>query len=452
MASIQIDGINSGLPTGELIDAEIAVLEIPLNKTKDKLEGINTFNNSLKSLSGSLNSYNDTLEDITAQDFNKYTGVSSNPGVTLDTTNATNPVSLSMNVSSVATRHSMVSASSAALNGNTISIGINGATHDLTAASNSFVDIAKAINGAGIGVNASVVSVGKDAVTGENLYRLQLTSADTGQKNQFTASIGGTDILSGAGAATLSTAADAEVVLFAGTAAEQIVTSSTNIFTGVVPGVDFTISAAAISAGTVNLDVVADPKAQAAKADVMVADLNKILSYIDSGTKVTTSGAGTTTAAKGGIFTGDLLIRGIRDELMAAVTTPMNGYTTLATIGIDIDKYGAVTFDADKYNKAMETNPNQTTQFMAELAERISKVAVNATDKYDGTLTKKLQGGESEVRSLEDQIQRHADRLDVRRDTLLKRYTTMETLMGTMNTTMKYLQSMYSTMFKKDED
>lgn len=452
MASIQIDGINSGLPTGDLIDAEIGVLEIPLNKTRAKLKDIETFNSSLRSLSGSLSTYGDTLKTLTAADFNQYSGTSSNPGVTITATTAKNPVSLSLSVQNVATRHSMVTSSATALNSTAISITIGGTAHSLTADSTSYADTAKAINGAGIGVNATVVAAGKDGVTGENLYRLQLTSEKTGTGSQFTASIGGADVLASPGASSLSTGTDATVLLYAGTAAEQLVTSESNTFTGVVAGVDFTVSAPAVGAGNINIDVLADVKAQEGKASMLVSDLNKILSYIDSSTKVTTTGSGTTTSAKAGIFTGDLLIRDLRESLIGSVTTPSFGSTTYATIGIDIDKYGAVTFDAEKYNTAMAANPAQTTAFMEELAGRLNKVADTASNKYGGSISEKLQGGESEVRTLADQIDRHQSRLDMRRSTLQARFTTMETLLGTMKTTQSYLEAMYSTMFKSDKD
>src|SRR5690606_22370515 len=101
-----------------------------------------------------------------------------------------------------------------------------------------------AINNSEAGVTAMKVSAGKDEF-GENQYRLQLTSAETGAASGFT--------VTGLTTTKTSTAQDASVKLWAGTAAEQTVTSSSNTFDDLLPGVAVTVSEA--SADPVTLTV-----------------------------------------------------------------------------------------------------------------------------------------------------------------------------------------------------
>ena len=129
-------------------------------------------------------------------------------------------------------------------------VGSDGTQHEVTAASTSIADVVNAINGAKAGVTAVQVAAGTDS-SGATLYRIQLTSA-TGAANAFSIYDGSaasvtagtaTDLLTQTGAATVSQAQDAEAVLWGGTGAEQTVTSSTNTFQNLLPGVNFTATA-----------------------------------------------------------------------------------------------------------------------------------------------------------------------------------------------------------------
>ncbi|MFW8746209.1 hypothetical protein, partial [Mesorhizobium japonicum] len=62
-----------------------------------------------------------------------------------------------------------------------------------------------------------------------------------------------TNLLTQPGAATVSTAQDATVALWAGSAAEQTITSSSNTFTGLLTGVDVTVSATTDTPQTVTV-------------------------------------------------------------------------------------------------------------------------------------------------------------------------------------------------------
>src|SRR5690606_14197448 len=110
---------------------------------------------------------------------------------------------------------------------------------EITAASNSLDDMVSAINKSDAGVTALKVASGTD-VNGDPQFRLQLTSNSSGIAGTFTvgsASVASTEI---------TAAQDAEITLWAGTGAEQSITSGTNSFTDVLPGVNVTVSAVTI--------------------------------------------------------------------------------------------------------------------------------------------------------------------------------------------------------------
>src|SRR5690606_31089587 len=103
----------------------------------------------------------------------------------------------------------------------------------ITAASASLDDVVKAINASEAGVTALKVAAGTNG-GGDPQYRLQLTSRATGDESAFT--LQGTGIAS----TEITAAQDAEIKLWAGTPAEQSITSATNSFENILPGVNVT--------------------------------------------------------------------------------------------------------------------------------------------------------------------------------------------------------------------
>jgi len=312
-------------------------------------------------------------------------------------------------------------------------VAADGTMKQVTASSSSLADVAAAINKAGVGVTATRVAAGLDPSTGEKVYRLQLSSTKTGVEGSFTAYRGSTtdvsagtasNLLTEPGAAQVRQAQDAQITLWSGTGAAQAVTSSTNTFADVLPGVSMTVSAA--STTPVTLTVARDDKAISDVAKSLITSLNDIFALIATKQAVsTTTNATGGTVVTAGTFTGDSTVRDANQKLLDAASAPIDGVSP-STYGISITSDGNMTFDADKFATALAADPEKVKAAVAAVAQRVADAATAASDKYDGTITTKITGEQSTVKSLNSQISDWDTRLADRRASLEKTYANLE--------------------------
>ncbi|GAA1735471.1 flagellar filament capping protein FliD [Microbacterium paludicola] len=451
---LSFDGLASGLDTTAIIDALMDVQAIPRTLLKAKIDDKGVVITQLQSLNTSLQSLFTAAGKAAAPGaLAAFTATSSSDAVRVTGGADARATATDIVVDRVATAQTVVTAAHTAWPDEPpvlTLVNAQGERVEVTAASTSMADVARAIEGAGFGVSASAVAAGTDA-SGAALYRLQLTAGETGAAGAFTVYRGdaasvdagtATDLAAETGAATVTTAADAQVRLWAGTAAEQVVTSSTNTFTGLLPGVDVTVSKA--SADPVTVTVAANAEARAKTAGDFVAQIAALLKGIDNGSKATVAdGAGEETTL--GVFTGDSTVRALRHALADAVQHPVDGVSP-SSIGISIDRYGVLTFDAEKFTAAMAEDPAAVEKVFTGMAGRVETTAEQYSDRYDGLLTARITGQQSEVGSLEDQIDRWDIRLEQRRATLERTYARLETMLSQMQSQSSYLTSQLASL------
>ena len=301
--------------------------------------------------------------------------------------------------------------------------------------SNSLDDIISAVNSSDTGVKAVKVSAGKDTA-GVDQYRVQFSATETGTANAFT--IAGT----GVAINMVREAQDAEVTLWAGAGigVEQKVTSSTNTFSALLPGVDVTVSK--VSTESVTVSVERDTEATSKAASGLVDSLNGLFNFIATNSSVT-SGAGG--ATKGMIFTGDSTARDVKQRIMDAAIMPIDGKSP-SEIGISITKDGKLEFDAEKFSKALAEDPARVETVLQTISSRVSTVATSMSDKYDGVITSRIKGQESTVTRLNDQVSDWDRRLDSREATLKRIYSALEVQMSNLNSQSSYLASQLASL------
>ena len=459
MASLGIDGLVSGLDTTTLINTLMASEAVPQTILKNKatvgqtlvtaLQGLNTKVADLATLAKKASAV-DSLAVSTA--------TSSSTSVTAATTAGAIPGQLDFTVRSTAQAKSGVTAAMTAWPDSPATltfVGAGGKTTEVTAASSSLDDVVKAVNAsADAGVRATKVASGKDA-SGATLYRLQLTSATSGAEGGFEVHRGtaaavadgsAVNLLTQPGAAVVKEARDASVTLWAGTAAEQVVTSSSNTFGDLLPGVSVTLASTAKADEAVTLTVARDTAAASKVASDLVAGLNGVLTLIAqrSATSSSTGSTGTTTVTAGA-FTGNSTTREVAQKISSSMSAPIGGASP-ASIGISISRTGTFDFDDAKFQAALAADPAKVQSMLTELAGRVSTAATAASDKYDGSLTKVISGQQSVVRDLNDQISTWDDRLSSRRAQLQKTYSALETALSSLQSQQSWLTSQLSSL------
>jgi flagellar hook-associated protein 2 len=323
----------------------------------------------------------------------------------------------------------------------------DGTRTQLVASSSSIEDVARAVNNAELGIRATRIQAGTDA-GGAALSRLQLASTETGAAASFRVFIGSeadvdagtaTELTDQPGAALLRQGADAQVTLFAGTAAEQQLTSASNTFTDLLPGVDVTISK--VTSAPVTIDIAPNTKESATAAQAFLDKIKDVLAFIDAksaSTKSTDASGNPITVV--GSFTSDSNIRTLRQALVSAIQGPVAG-NSIAPFGISVSKDGELEFDAEKFQKALETNPAAVRSAFATVATRIEEVTDRYADRFDGLLTKQIQGRQTTIADMDKQIESWTRRLEQREATLKRTYSALEVALSSMNKQSDYLAS-----------
>ncbi|MDT0156379.1 flagellar filament capping protein FliD [Microbacterium sp. ARD32] len=446
---IALDGLVSGLNTTELIKSLMDVNAIPRNLLKSKMTDKGVIISNLQSLNSSLQDVGTkAAAALEPGALSRFTTSSSASGITVSAGKDADPVSAEIVVDAVAQRHSVVSAAYASWPDDPPTLTLQnsaGERMQITATSSSPQDVAKAINAAGFGITARAVSAGADAA-GDPLYRLQLTAAEAGAEGAFRVDRGdiasvdaGTsiDLATEGGAATITTGADAQIRLWAGTTAEQIITSPSGTFTDLFTGVDVTVTAK--PADPVTIGVARDSSAQAKAHGDLISQIASLLTRIDNGSTATVpTGVGETTTL--GVFTGDSTVRALRLALSDAVQHPVDGISP-SSIGISVDRHGVLSFDQARYSAALAEDPAQVARVFAGVAERVQNVSETYSDKHEGLLTARITGQQKEVDGLGDQIERWDVRLAQRKATLERTYAQLEVQLSRMQSQSSYLTS-----------
>jgi flagellar hook-associated protein 2 len=443
-----IDGLVSGLDTTTLINSLMQVEAVPQTQLKAK---VSSAQNLISALQG-LNSQIAGLADLAGKAakpaaLDLFTATSSSTTVT--TAVSANASAGQLDVVVGALARSQIGVTAAMTVWPTapavLTIVSGGVTTEISAASTSLDDIATAINSAGAGVTATKVASGVDA-GGVAQYRLQFTGNDSGTAKAFTVFQGtaaevaastAPDLLAAAGAAVIRTAQDASVTLWAGTPAAQTITSATNTFSNLLPGVAMTVSA--VSVDPVTVKVARDDAQIGSVASSLVSSLNGVFALISTKSAVVNStNASGAAVLSAGIFAGDSTVRDTKQRILTAASAPINGHSP-SEYGISITKSGTMEFDAVKFAAALAKDPDTVKAAVQEIATRVAAAADSASDKYDGQITAKITGQQSTVKNLGDRISDWDRSLATRRATLQSTYTALETQLSALQAQSSWL-------------
>jgi len=454
--SLAIDGLVSGLNTTSLINQLMTIESQPQTLLKSKVSTTQTLVNALQGLNSSVASLASTAKRVALPaTVDLFTASASATSVTVSAATGATVGQLDISVSAIAKSQVSVSAAMTAWPDNPATFTVvksDGTKVELTAPSTSLGDIADTINSSTAGVKAVRVAAGSDG-SGAPLYRLQLSSTATGAAGAFRIYRGSaadvtagnaTDLMAATGAATISSASDASVKLWAGTAAEQVITSSTNSFTAILPGVSITVSK--VEASPVTITIAKDTAGVSAVAANLVAGLAVVFGTIDAQSTVmqgTSSTGQPTTSA--GVFTGNSTVQDIRARIQAAASAPVNGKSP-SEIGLVVTRDGTIQYDQDKFAVALAADPAGTQAMLQTIASRISDAATVSSDKYTGTLTTAINGQNTSLQSLNDQISGWDVRLASQRAGLETTYSALEVTLSNMKAQSSWLESQLSAL------
>ena len=303
------------------------------------------------------------------------------------------------------------------------------------AAGATLADTVAAINASDKGLTASAVKV-KD---GE--YRLQVTAKASGAKAAF-------EVGDGTGWSPATTGKDAKLVL--GESSVEIF-SDTNTFTGLMADTSITVSKVD---ETATVTVAKDPSAVAAKVQSLVDAANALQSAISSYTDAESSSA---------ILKGDTTLRDLSNKIMSTVSNAVGGVSA-STVGIQLNRDGTFAFDKAVFTTALTADPAKVQKVFAEkkivnagtdgisgnaddvttpvgLAAQLETLAKGASDTTTGSLVMLAKSEDTLAKDLQARIDAWDTRLALRKDTITRQFTAMETALSTMQNQASWLTS-----------
>lgn len=290
--------------------------------------------------------------------------------------------------------------------------------------------LVKALNASGTGVTARVVTLD------DGTQRLSVTSSKTGAASTFTLTAEDGSALLG-GTTVVSQAQDAQV-----TVGPDAIHSATNTFTGLLAGVSITLGTSTVLGSTATVTSTQDTTSIGNSVKGLVDSLNSALSMIGQDTAYDPD------QKTSGPLSDEPSVRALRDALANTLWTA-NG-TSMASVGIQVDKDGNFTFDATKFAAAYATDPAGTMAMFTSgangFAARVQAVAKSASDPYQGTLTNAITSHNTAIKSLQDQISDWDTRLAMRRQTLTAQFTALETAMSKMQAQSSWLTSQINSL------
>ena len=228
------------------------------------------------------------------------------------------------------------------------------------------------INALGVPIKAGIINDGSQI----NGYRLSLSSELSGKDGRMIVNWGQTDLAM----FDLVKPQDA-VIAFGGAGYNNpiVASSSTNTFTGTIPGV--TLNVQAVSDKPVTVTVATDVDGVVAKIDDFVAKFNEVIDLI---TQLTDYDPETEEA---GVLLGETTVDLVKTRLYNTLRAAVQGVGDLdrvSELGISVGTGGKLQFDEEKFRTVYENDPDAVEEFFSSFdQDKYRAAAADGEDALD---------------------------------------------------------------------
>lgn len=421
MSAFSISGLSSGIDTASLISQLMVVAAQPQTALKNQLSTEQRVISAYQAINTKLTAFSDAATAV-QQAWTATKATSSNSGVIASTdSTAVAGSAATFDVLQLATAQiSTLAVPSGGTVASTPANGIDitdhaGVVHHINLTDGSATGVAAAVNSAGVGVRAAVVNTDSGQV-------LQFTASSTGVTGSF--SVSGLD----SAPQTLVTAQDAQIAVGNPAAGGYTVSSSTNTFNGVLPGVTFTVGAVASG---VTVSVGSDAGAISDKVKALVDAANAALGELANDT------------GKGAVLEGNYQLNALTQSILATVSHGDASGASYVSSGIQLTSTGTLKFDPDAFAAGYAANPAQTQTSISGLAGALATLGSNASIQ---TVSPLINSGNAEVSNLTKEISDWDSRLASQQTALQAKYTAMEVALSKLNSTSSWLNQALNSM------
>ncbi len=470
MASLSVDGLVSGLDTTALINKLVTAEGATQTRLRTRMSAAQTAATAYRAVNATFAALRTAAEALTPAALSAARkATSNNPNVTASATSAAVPgTSLTFSVTALSSTQTVVSNSewtSTAANVRTDAAGnaqepgwpieirnSSGATVGTVdvAPGATLADAITAINAADLGVKAAAIKVGTDR------YRLQLTSSTSGTAGAFLVK-SATETEAAAGTAFLVTspAQDATLDLGGGLTAS----SASNTFSDLMAGVSVTVSKAD-SATPVTLAVGNDIDGVTAKVQALVDAVNSALTTVK---EKSSNAPGSNAPLKG-----EFRLNALASQVLDAVSSAVGSDGSPAKVGLELTRDGKISFKKETFTAALTATPDLAQRMIAGqaasngadgvpgggddvvavtgIAGRLLDIANKASDSTTGSIVALANGKDALAKDFEKRIDAGDVRLALRRETLTRQFTAMETALSSLKQQSSWLAGQLSSL------
>ncbi len=430
---VNFTGLASGIDTASIVDALVNQARGPINRLENKRSDLGSQKNIFNRIDGKLDSLGDVLDELRqSSTLASFTASSSDEAVVrVAAGNGASKGRFALEVVQLAESQRTYSETVAArdqaglFGTGTLTIDVGGNAFDVTVdGTTTLEDVADAINDSGEAVSASILFDGTN-------YRLQVSGTETGAANAVGFTENGVSLGLSTPANTVQSAQDAQFEIDG-----LPFTSASNVVNDAISGLTLNLQ----SVGTSNVDVGPD---NAGLKDVVTDFVSKLNAVINDVKAEFTVG----NRDPSRLF-GDSTLRSLQSQLSQTLTSPVTiGGSTrlLSEIGIETTRDGNVELDSTKLEAALSENADAVRELFAGdgtddgFGAVIASVVDGFADSANGRLKARADGIDSEVRSINDQIDRLEDRLTAYEEQLTAEFIFMEQTIATLNSQNDFL-------------
>jgi len=467
-------GVGSGIDAESIVTKLVALESQPITQLKTEASKVQSKISAYGKIQSAVSDLQSAARKITSVDTWGATTASSSDAtaVTASTSSGAQTGSYSVVVNSLAKPQSVVSnsymsSSSAALgasgtltielgswSGSTFSAG-SSSVNVSVAATDTLETIRDKINKSSSGVKATII-------TDSSGSRLVMQSATTGASNGFriTAADGDGNNTDDSGLSTFAYAPDSAT---SGTTLTQsasdasatingvAVTSTTNTLSEVVTGLTLTLSKASSTATTITVgqdnDSITSALQDFATKYTALSDLLRSNTKYDESTKT----AGTLQGDSGAVS--------ILNQMRAIVggsTSASSTFTTLSSIGLEVQSGGGLTVNASKLKSALNNLP-EVKKLLANsdssdptkdgIGTRMRTLTSTVLD-LEGTLTTRTKGLNATLNDNSKRQEQMQSRVDLYEKRLRAQYSALDTAMAKLTSNSNYVTQMITSLNK----
>ena len=464
LAPMSVSGLISGLDTATLIQQLMYLERQPIRNLESRItlaelqreayQGVNTKLLTLKTAAEALSSA-ETSETRTA--------TSSAPDAITATAAADAAEGsytfrvMQLAQTSQVTSNDYADADTTPIGAGTIDIDIDGVNVGTVnvSATDTLQDVADAINALDIDAVASILDDG----SGPNRYRLLVTSKVSGAEGQLdlTENIGGFSL------SDVTVGQDAEVEL--GTTNPLTITSSTNTFANVAPGLTISVGRVTdpgagwpFSRPTEYVTVTVGPSVSSTdmvqRVQAFVGAYNAAMEQIEGLYLYDSENE------EQALLQGDTTLRFIRSDLSEFIVDPVAGLpdelNMLFQIGVTLDGEGALSLDTDVLEAKLAEDPQGVQALFADAADGISTRFGDRLDyitkETDGQIANAVDALNTRISDFEAQVERLDELLDMREERLRAEFMAMEQALAALQTQSAFFLTQFALMGNTSND